>query len=356
MSDKAWKEAWRAIEPLLRAQDKLLLPRGSWKLSSLDNIRFYDNKIDLEDANLFLLHKGKMGGIKKQELKNIFLKWRIIFSNNVFVLFKRKKLFFHSNNLLLPKHVRSVNNYLNSKKKKRNKNTAFFVHLPKTAGTTAWENIGMHVPSKLYYENYHSFLANPPASYDYDLVGGHIPLPLMSPYIRPDDVVLCLVREPISRFRSAFLHSRRPHEDPATFSPVMRAMREMPLKDFLMRPDARMEVCQQFFMLGFGFDRIYEPSLDDVIFKRIIEYVSNPTNVFMTSELVDTFIGYASTLLQAPPLPFKDIQNRNVSDQSSQSSDMIEFNACLDDIRSMNNVEERVYRLIKDQQEIYLRQ
>jgi hypothetical protein len=351
--DRIWSETWDTIKRHIRAKEKLLLPEGDWPISDDLNVGFYNEEIEIGDSTLFLLHKGRMGCINKKILGHVFRRWNIILANDVFVGFTKKPINIpFVNTLILPRHARPVKNHLMARKKKRVSETAFFVHLPKAAGTTAWEAISKHVPSKVYYGTYPAFLANPPGRNEYDLVGGHIPLSIAAHHMGIEDQLICLVREPVSRFRSAFLHSRRPHEDPATFSPVMRAMREMPLKDFLKRPDARMEVCQQFLMLGFGFDREYDSARDDLMFQGIAEYVRNPQHVFMTAEAVETFADHAATLLKAPPLPRK-VEARNVSDKQSQKSDMEEFNDCIDEIKSLNRAEAAVYNLVRTQERKY---
>lgn len=348
MRDACWKDAWIAARQYICPADKVLLPRGDWPHNEAVDVRYYDDRIDVDDATIFLLHKGRMGCIETPTLQRIFRTWQIFHANGVFICFRKR----HSVSALLRsmpsrRHTRILKRHFNSRRLKRTDRTVFFVHLPKTAGTSVWAAFGRSVQSKIYYETYPSFLANPPAAGAYDLVGGHVPLRIMEPYVRSNDAVMCLYREPVSRFRSAFLHSRRPDEDPATFSPVMQAMRTMPLREFLKLPVARMEICQQSLMLGFSFQEHYTERLDDAIFSQIEHYVRDPRHIIMTSDAIGPFVNRAVGLLHASPMVAR---RHNVSDIARQWADVAEFQDCLEEVKALSALDEAVYQLIKVRQ------
>ncbi|ACI51983.1 conserved hypothetical protein [Gluconacetobacter diazotrophicus PA1 5] len=348
MQDPYWHDAWVAAQRHVGRDDRLLLPRGDWPGGAAGDIRCYDDAIDLGDATIFFLHKGRMGCIDRSALRQVFRTWHIFHANEVFICFRKRRPFLPLfRGMAHSRHVGVLTRYLDSGRRKRTDRTMFFVHLPKTAGTSAWRAMAAHVPSKIYYEMYSAFIANPPAAGEYDLVGGHIPLRVMEPRIRPDDVVTCLFREPVSRFRSAFLHSRRPDEDPATFTPVMRAMRDMPLREFLKRPDARMEVSQQSLMLGFSFREHYQESLDGDIFDSIRQYLRHPLHVFMTSDAIEPFVNRTVGLLRSRP---GMVKRHNSSDIVRQQADVAEFEDCLEEVKALGALDAAVYRLIRAQQ------
>ena len=125
-----------------------------------------------------------------------------------------------------------------------------------------WQALSWIYPSRVYYPSFAPFLAYPPNVAEYDLIGGHLPLSVISKYLADGDRVVGLMREPTQRLLSAFLHSRRPTEDPSTFTATMRAMRDLPFREFLQTEGGTLEARQQLIMLGRD-HRIGEASSDD---------------------------------------------------------------------------------------------
>lgn len=210
------------------------------------------------------------------------------------------------------------------------------------AGTTVWEAIGNQVPAKLYCENYEAFNRHPPQARNFDLIGGHISLPILTRAAAPEDRFAALLRDPIARFRSAFLHCRRSDEDPETFTSAMRLMRERPLAEFLSDPGAPMEICQQTIMLGFAFDRIYGPEVEQDIFDRARLALEQEGNVFGTTRRLPHFIDTMRARLRLPPLGAAP-GSRNACDITAQARDIEEFEASLPKIRTMITMEQALY-------------
>jgi hypothetical protein len=295
LRDPYWAAAWEAVAPLLTPQDLIVLPPGDWPAAPCETLIYHD-RIELRGATVLLLHKGKIGGISKGLLRHVMLSWRCVHANEVFVcLFKNRAAVTTPQGPF--RHLGSIRQNFRSRALKRIRPTVFLVHLPKSAGTSLWNFLADRVPSCIYYDRLENFLANPPKRGEYDLVGGHVPLRLMAPCIGPEDHVACVMREPTARFRSAFLHARRAQEDPATFTPVMRQLRELPLAQFLATPDGQMELRQQFLMLGHDLITDYDPSQDQDITRNAAAWVQDPRSLMGTVEHLDDFLTKLLALL-----------------------------------------------------------
>jgi hypothetical protein len=345
-SDPSWQDAWRAVLPHLLKKDRVLLPAGHWPTADVAKMRTYQYVIDIGDATVLFLYKGRMSGISHTVLNRVYNTWRPVFANDVFACFMRRRLPSLRNRALRrAPHYQPVREFLNARKLRRCKDTTFFVHIPKTAGTTVWEAIANPVPAKLYCENYEAFHRHPPQARNFDLIGGHVPLPILARAAAPADRFAALLRDPVARFRSAFLHCRRANEDPATFTSAMRLMRERPLTEFLSDPGASMEICQQTIMLGFAFDRVYGPDVEQQIFDRARAAVEQEGNVFATTRRVPQFIDTLRVRLGQSPLEGLPA-SRNASDARAQARDIEEFEASLPKIRSMVTMEQELYDIV----------
>ena len=340
MRDPFWSAAWAAVEPRLRPDDWLLLPPGGWPATNC-RTSIYRDRIELGNATVLFLHKGKLAGVKKSVLRQIMLAWQCVFANDVFVCFAKHH---GSPAAVATEHLGTLRLHLRSRAVKRIRNTVFFVHLPKAAGTSVWSFLSERVASCIYYDTLESFLYNPPGRGEYDLVGGHVPLPLMAPYVGDDDHVACVIREPTARFRSAFLHSRRPGEDPATFSPVMRAMREQPLGSFLASRDGQMELRQQFLMLGHDLSGDYSERMDEAIYRRAAAWLRDPRSLFRTVERVDELVVAMAGLLGITDRRL-DLLVRNVSAASGTDVNLAEFNSQVAAIEAGNSLERSLYEM-----------
>ena len=341
MRDPYWRAAWDAVAPLLAPQDCIVAPPGEWPETGCV-LRTYVERIELRGASVLFLHKGKIGGLKKPMLRYIMLAWQCVFANEVFVCFVRRR---NTKAAAAPEHLGRLRQYVHSRSLKRVPNTVFFVHLPKAAGTSVWEFLSERVPSAIYYDTLEAFLYNPPQRGEYDLVGGHVPLPVMAPYIGPEDRVAAVIREPTARFRSAFLHARRPGEDPATFSPIMQAMRHQPLGEFLASYDGQMELRQQLLMLGHDLSYIYHERMDEQIRDTAISWVRDSRSVFRTVEQVDDLIGCVAALLGINAAG-EALAIRNRSDPEPAGSCVDEFDAHVTAIETGNAIERSLHVLV----------
>lgn len=344
--DPLWQDAWLGVAPHLRQDDRILLPEGNWPVADVVEIRTYRYVIDIADATVLFLYKARIAGISHAVLKKIYATWRPVFANEVFACFmqpRRWELFRLKGRP--GRHYQVIQQYLNARKLRRCSETIFFTHIPKTAGTSAWEAIARSVRSKVYYESYEALVRHPLVAANFDLVGGHVPLQILAHSAAPNDRFAGVLRDPLARFRSAFLHSRRMSEDPRTFTDTMRLMRETSLTDFLSHPDAKMEVCQQTIMLGFAFDDVYGSKVEQEIFDRARVAVEHKNNLFATTRRLPQFIDRMRAQLRLSPLEQSQFV-RNASDLIAQTEDIEEFEASVPKIRELLTMEQELYDLV----------
>lgn len=343
--DAYWLEAWNAIRVNVRPRDCLLLPPGDWPCSAVASRR-YERTIRIGNATILALHKGRLAAISKPMLRGLMKRWEIIFANEVFVCFRKpNSVLLHDRPHCDDPHVGLLHEYLLSHQRKRVEHTVWFAHLPKTAGTALWETLSKEVVSAIYYDSFETFLDRPPRRGEYDLVGGHIPLPLLMRMAGPEDIVTGLVRDPTARLRSAFMHSRRAMEDPATFTPLMRAMREQPLAEVLHTADGQMELRQQFLMLGFDFSTEYTPDRDQEIHNAAVDLLSDPRCRFDTTDHIDRLASELFSLLHIPP-PEGPIGIRNASGPNVFVADQEEFDAAVPQILAQTGRDRLLHELV----------
>ncbi|WP_225199337.1 hypothetical protein [Gluconobacter oxydans] len=206
------------------------------------------------------------------------------------------------------------------------------------------------MPSKVYCESYEALIRYPLVAGNFDLVGGHVPLPILAQFAAPNDRFAGVLRDPVARFRSAFLHSRRADEDPRTFTDTMRLMRTTSLTDFLSHPDATMEICQQTIMLGFAFDDVYGPKVEQEIFNRARAAVEHKDNLFATTQRLPQFIDNMRIQLRLPPLE-QPQSVRNASNPAAQAQDIEEFEASVPKIRELLTMEQELYDIVARKEE-----
>ena len=345
MRDPYWSAAWAAVAPYLTPDDCLLVPPGEWPATRCRS-RTYTDRIELQDASVLFLHKGKIGCIRKALLRHIIVAWRCVFANEVFVCLLKGRGKAPGEAVPGQEHLGRIRQYFRARNRKRIRETLFFVHLPKAAGTSVWNFLSERVPSHIYYDTLESFLYNPPQRGEYDLVGGHVPLPIMAPFIGPDDHIVAVLREPTARFRSAYLHSRRQSEDPATFSPVMRAMREAPFAQFLASFDGQTELRQQLIMLGLGLSEDYSGGVEDEIYRRAVAWARDPRSLFRTVEQLDDLMSRLCALLRTPPCDGR-LQMTNVSGPAAADDGLAEFEAHRAEIEAGNAVERLLYAMVE---------
>jgi len=298
-------------------------------------MRYYADRIEILDANVLFLHKARLGALPRAELARLCDDWSLIFANDVFVCLARDLDPPASPELeIYLRYFRPVQHYLTPAAFRRSSQTIYFMHIPKTAGTTAWDAITRPLQAKVYYDSHTSFVANPPSVNDYDIVGGHVFRSAFKRASAPGSRIACILRDPVERVRSAFLHARRRSEDASTFSPTMKLMRELPLRDFLDHPDGKTEANLQLLMLGAP---LYETSakVDNPEFQACAHAaIADANNIITTASQLDAFVDRLRSLLGLPPFegPLPRLNCLNAADHQS---DLAEFNSCADRIRAM---------------------
>ncbi|HTV45164.1 MAG TPA: hypothetical protein VMF05_07590 [Stellaceae bacterium] len=344
MRDPLWEEAGQALLRYAGNDDVVVLPRGDWPELPGQPI-FYDDLIESGDATLLVLHKGRFGAIDKERLRTISETWQCFFGNDVFLCFSRT--------MRAPDDLRRgrrrihygvLRRFLDAKRLRRRASHLWYIHLPKAAGTWMWNSLAASCPSRIYYPSFAAFLAHPPDPDEYDVIGGHLPLSVIADFLGGSDRVVGLVREPTERMLSAFLHCRRPGEDPATFTAVMRAMREQPFDRFLQTGNGRLEACQQLIMLG-G-DHAAAPGASDDgrhCLDRATDLLSSARFCFAPCTRSAEF---HAALVKTYRIGRKYSRSTNHTDYAAQASDIAEFNRSLELLQSINTTERRLYEFV----------
>lgn len=62
-NDPAWQNAWQAVLPYLSRDDRVLVPDAHWPSTEVAEMRAYRYVIDIGDATVLFLYKGRMSGI-----------------------------------------------------------------------------------------------------------------------------------------------------------------------------------------------------------------------------------------------------------------------------------------------------
>ncbi len=345
MRDPWWQAGWAALEPLLRRHDRLLLPRGDWPCDAWPT-RFYDNEIRIGRANVLVLHKARLPGLPKPVLLAVMRRWRFVFANEVLVCFR--KAFpppLRRQPHVDDPHACTLYEYLHSRRLKRIAGTVYFSHIPKAAGTAVWTALNQRVRSSIYYDSFETFRSNPPRPGEYDLVGGHVPLPFLVANATAEDRMVGLVREPTARFRSAFLHSRRAEEDPGTFTPIMQAMRRDPLPTFLRTHDGQMELRQQLLMLGFDYASDYAVHRDRELLEVAKHLLGDERCLFRPTEEIEDFVAEVADMLW---IDLSDVRLNRVNAASAEEAgrSTVEFGEALPLITVGNDVERELYDFV----------
>lgn len=124
-----------------------------------------------------------------------------------------------------------------------------FVHIPKTAGTTIVANLRRNTFGVRYFGVRREFLECRNVE-EFNAVCGHFYFKDVMDSSFAPDVSLSVVRDPLERFISAVAHARRPEEDASTFGPSMKAMRELPLEEYVSTEIALREISAHSIYLG----------------------------------------------------------------------------------------------------------
>lgn len=250
MRDGLWRDVHEVVAPLLEPTDRVLAPRGDWAAWPCP-IRFYDALIDLQDDTVLVLHKGRMPGMDPGALAAVVSGWQCLHANAVFVVFARQPRRRLDVRLgWRRRYLQRLRWHLDARRLRVLDRTIYYVHVPKAGGTSAWDALSRTFRSSVYYGDIAAFQARPPEPRTYDLVGLHFSPLVVLDRLRPGDLLVGLLREPVARLLSSVVHSRRDTEDPGTLGPSMRAMRDTPLSGFLDTPLGRGEAQLQLALLG----------------------------------------------------------------------------------------------------------
>ena len=227
------------------------------------------------------VHKGYMPIFGPAFLERMLQDWLVVFANEVFVIFATPRVVRNNFSETEGAHCQPIRNFLNASREKRRKDLIVFIHIPKTAGTSLWSELASHFPSNLYFAKCEHFQNRKINVADFDLIGGHIFYSLVETHIRPTDWIIGVLRNPIDRLCSAINHNKRAGEDQATFGPVMKAMRQQDLLDFLSGPGGETEVRHQLLVMGGR----YEDGLsqdDDTMLRNAMALITRPRSIFCT--------------------------------------------------------------------------
>ncbi|HEY3909202.1 MAG TPA: hypothetical protein VGM07_04855 [Stellaceae bacterium] len=343
MKDHRWEQVYRELSCFLRRGDTVLLPYGDWPELPCKSL-FYDDIIDLGETTVLVLHKGRFGSIDKAVLRGIADTWQCIFGNEVFLCFSKE--FRAPGDLRYGRrriHYGVLGRFLRSRQLRRGTSRIWYIHLPKAAGTWMWQAFSRIYPSRIYFPSFAPFLAYPPTVEEYDLIGGHLPLSVVAPHLSPGDRVAGLMRQPTQRLLSAFLHSRRPTEDPSTFTATMQAMRDLPFREFLQTEGGRLEAQQQLIMLGCDHASGEASPDDQICLDRAKEMLSSDRFLFAPCTQSAAFYDIVAKPYRVRR---RDSAKLNNSDHGAQSLDIEEFNNSLDLLQSINAAERQLYDFV----------
>jgi hypothetical protein len=342
MLDPWWQAARDSLVQRLLPGDRLLVPRGDWGAFDC-SVRYYDGVIDVDDATVFVLHKGRLPGIGKPQLRSILERWQCCFANPVLVVFSRdRRRWLDVRYLSGRRHLRHVRCYIESRALKRRSATLYYVHIPKTGGTSVWNALADMFTSAVYYGDVATFGANPPRRGDYDLVGLHFSPALLEGLLAPGDQLAGLVREPTQRFLSGVLHARRGREDAETFTASQRAMRTLNIADFLATDLGSYEARLQLLLLGARPGG--EAEADRALLQRAVGFLEREDVLFAPSE---DSAGFMRCLADRIGLRAVPLGRFNVNESDDYRRAAAEIRAALPALEAKNAAERELYEFTR---------
>jgi hypothetical protein len=340
MKDRFWQAVYNALRPLLSEADVVLAPRGDWPPFPCP-CTLYEDVIDIADATVLVLHKGRLAGVRKEDLRRIAHEWQWIFANEVFVVLSRLGKVSRDVRLGLGLiHCRPVILFLHSASLRKRRSRIVYVHVPKTAGTSMWLSLITAFPSHIYYATLDAWLANPPAPDDYDLIGLHFSPTVLLRHLSEDDWIVGMLRHPTERFFSAVLHCRRESEDPETFSPSMRAMRDMHIIDFLVTEFARYETRLQLITFGTDYRQSTDAPSDQEMLSSALAFARRENVVLAPSERSHEFQNFLAERLSFRPGPLGHL---NASEPAMRAVHLPELQSAVELINPLNEREREFY-------------
>jgi hypothetical protein len=169
--------------------------------------------------------------------------------------------------------------------------------VPKTGGTSMWASLTNALPSHIYFTSPRALLKHPPVLEDYDLISLHFSPAVLLQHLSADDLVIGMVRDPTQRFLSGVLHSRRDSEDPETFTPATKAMREMKLIEYLATDFGRFEARLQLITFGAEHSPASSVPSDDRLFSSAVAFARRRNVILAPSERSNAFRNFLTERL-----------------------------------------------------------
>ena len=171
-------------------------------------------------------------------------------------------------------------------------------------------------------------------------MGVHFSPTLITGVLSRGDEVVGLMREPTARFLSSVAHCRRPTEDPVTFSPSQKAMREMHLSDFLKTEFARYEARAQLVELGRTPDLPAAGMDDQTLLANALGLLDQDRALIAPSESSDQL---AALLERRLEIRLPRLRALNVNDPAGYARHADEFAEARPAIEALNASEGRLY-------------
>ena len=344
MKDPLWHAVHHHLCPILDRGDVVLAPRGDWPCFPSTSTRYYDDVIDIAEATVLVLHKGRLPGIPKQDLRKIAKEWQWVFANEVFVVLSQSGKIRRDVRLSLDIiHCWPVIRYLRSASFRKRRSRIVYVHVPKTGGTSMWVSLARALPSHVYYASSYACLKNPPAPGDYDLIGLHFSPTVLSEFLSEDDWVVGMLRQPTQRFLSWVVHCRRESEDPETFPPSMKAMRDLDLVDYLGTEFGRYESRLQLITFGADYRQSVEALSDQEILSSALAFARRKNVILAPSERSDEFRHVLARRLSFRP---RALGRLNSSEPAMRATQLTALSRAIGLINSMTVSEREFYDFV----------
>jgi hypothetical protein len=343
VKDRLWRAVYGVLRPLLNSADMVLAPRGDWPCFPCSSV-LYDDVIDLAGCTVLVLHKGQMAGIEKADLLRIANEWQWVFANEVFVVLSRdRKIGRDARRGPQLVHCKPLIRFLCSRNLRKRRSKLIYVHVPKTGGTSMWAALTKALPSHIYFTSLRALSKHPPVLEDYDLIGVHFSPAVLLQHLSEDDLVIGMVREPTQRFLSGILHARRESEDPETFTPSTKAMREMELIEYLATDFGRFEARLQ--LITFGLEHAAPLSMpsDDRLYASAVTFAKRRNVILAPSERSDAFREFLRERLSVQIEPLARL---NASEARLWATYRSEFDRAGRLIRSTNAREPQFYDFV----------
>lgn len=340
MLDRKWHEVYKSVVPLLTGADVILAPRGDWAAFPCP-VNYYDNIIEPDGETVFFLHKSRLPAIRKEILATIMANWQCVFANGVFAVFVRSpRKYIDVRYGWQRVRLWVIERYLRSRALKQRKSTIYYVHLPKTGGTSMWSALTNTFRSSVYYGDINTFIANPPLPGEYDLVGLHFSPSVLDGLLTRGDVVAGTLRDPTKRFLSGIVHWRRQSEDPQAHTASQRAMRDMKLNEFVQTDFGSYETRVQLIALGTDYRYAFDSYDDHEMLCRATAFLGRADSIFVPSTDAGDVLEQLSQRLnfRAPQL-----RQLNTNDTADYARYAQEFREALPVIEEKNAYERQLY-------------